>query len=792
MAKRARKPKGRSEKAAFTVDTQVFRELGELLVGRDSTALLELVKNSYDADASLVIVDGEALSSARGGRITVRDDGNGMTLPEFRRGFLRLAGRSKTLGERRSERYGRRYTGEKGVGRLAAHKLAGVLDIESIPWSENGSRPRGVRAHINWAQVERRRTMEQAGEAISLRSFRPTQGVRSGTELILSRLRHSWSERDVAEFVANAASFAPPEVLVKPGRLRELLAPAKPLFGRPRERDRKGGKSDPGFRVELAGEFEQGSEYWDELLESVEWVLEIDAKPKEITFAMAPTKREQETTDGLARAARYSADHPSPSSGPFFHARIFARARAGSRVFQNWSRAVAGIRVYSEGFRVLPYGSPDNDWLEINRDYAARRRTLESLEEHEDFVADLLGDEADDDRNAALTILPVDSYVGAVFLTRERSGGLEMLVNREGFVDNEAFENLHRFVRLGVDLLTRARAAGREPVRAARRAREPEDEPEKEPTSSDKGERPPPAVAWRAEVSKHLAQAQAEITSIRTSIAAGDVTSAEARATSLDQEIRRLTTAVNALVAEQRLTPVLASLGIQMAEFVHEVNGLLAMATTVDASLARLRDDPSSFTSAEARRRAAESHRTARDLRARLERQASYLIDLTSPTAVRRRSRQKLAERFDRAISLVAPAIERRDLTIFNRIPSDLRTPPMYPAEITAVLLNLLTNAIKAAEEGGRISATGRERGKERLIVLRLNNSGQEVDPENAERWFMPFETTTVELDPLLGQGMGLGLPISRGIVEEYGGSLSFVAPRKGYATAIELQLPIA
>lgn len=787
MAKRTRKPKGKPERAAFTVDTQVFRELGELLVGRDSTALLELVKNSYDADASIVVVDGDSLSSVRNGRIVVRDDGNGMTLAQFRRGFLRLAGRSKTLGERRSARYGRRFTGEKGVGRLAAHKLAGVLDIESTPWSDSGGRPRGVRAHIDWAQIERRRSMEKAGESISLSSFAPSRTSSGGTELTLSRLRHAWTDREVADFVANAASFAPPEVLLKPKRLRTLLAPAKPLFAKPRERDRKGEGSDPGFRVELTGEFVQGSEYWDELLESVEWVLEIDATPNGITFAMAPTQRERSLYED-ARQATYSAEHPNPSSGPFFQARIFVRDRlSGSRIFKNWSRAVAGIRVYSEGFRVLPYGSPDNDWLQINRDYAARRRTLERLEQHEDFLAELMGDEEDDDPNAALTILPVDSYVGAVFLTRERSGDLEMLVNREGFVDNEAFESLYRFVRLGVDLLTRARAAGREHVRAERRAREREPAPQ--PSSNARGGTPP-AVAWRAEVSKRLEKTQTEVTSIRASIAAGDVASAESRLKTLEREVNRLTTAVNALVAEQRLTPVLASLGIQMAEFVHEVNGLLAMATTLDTVLARLRKDPDNFAAPDVRRRAAGAHQTARDLRARLERQASYLIDLTSPTAVRRRSRQRLAERFDRATELVRPVVERRDVRVVNRIPTDLRTPPMYPAEITALLLNLLTNAVKAAGEGGRIVATARLRQKQAIVALRLDNTGQAVELDDAERWFQPFETTTVDVDPLLGQGMGLGLPISRGIVEEYGGSLAFVPPRKSYATAVELQLP--
>ena len=46
----------------FTVDTQLFRELGELLVGKDSTALAELVKNAYDADARTVTVSGIHLS----------------------------------------------------------------------------------------------------------------------------------------------------------------------------------------------------------------------------------------------------------------------------------------------------------------------------------------------------------------------------------------------------------------------------------------------------------------------------------------------------------------------------------------------------------------------------------------------------------------------------------------------------------------------------------------------------------------------------------------------------------
>ena len=89
-------------KARFTVDTHLFRELGELLVGRDSTALIELIKNAYDADATEVIVHGENLDDPERGQILVMDNGTGMTRDQFITGFLRIASRLKDQGPRRS------------------------------------------------------------------------------------------------------------------------------------------------------------------------------------------------------------------------------------------------------------------------------------------------------------------------------------------------------------------------------------------------------------------------------------------------------------------------------------------------------------------------------------------------------------------------------------------------------------------------------------------------------------------------------------------------------------------
>jgi hypothetical protein len=100
----------------FTVDTHLFRELGELLVGRDSTALIELIKNAYDADASQVVVYGESRAHPSRGSITIRDNGLGMSKDEFEQGFLRIASRSKDTKTRRSSVFQRRYTGPRVSG----------------------------------------------------------------------------------------------------------------------------------------------------------------------------------------------------------------------------------------------------------------------------------------------------------------------------------------------------------------------------------------------------------------------------------------------------------------------------------------------------------------------------------------------------------------------------------------------------------------------------------------------------------------------------------------------------
>jgi signal transduction histidine kinase len=110
----------------------------------------------------------------------------------------------------------------------------------------------------------------------------------------------------------------------------------------------------------------------------------------------------------------------------------------------------------------------------------------------------------------------------------------------------------------------------------------------------------------------------------------------------------------------------------------------------------------------------------------------------------------------------------------------------MFPAELMVVFSNLLTNAVKACKKNGRIRATGRTK-SDGTTMVKIENTGDRVRLSDAEKWFLPFKSTTVEADPVLGQGMGMGLPIVRNILEEYGASVHFVEPHEDFATALEI-----
>src|SRR5438874_1561771 len=98
---------------SFSIESRIIRELGERLVKLPEVAILELVKNAYDADASECSIQYDYPQT-----IAIKDDGSGMALSDFKNGWMRIGTSSKESGSH-TMKYGRVITGEKGIGRFA-------------------------------------------------------------------------------------------------------------------------------------------------------------------------------------------------------------------------------------------------------------------------------------------------------------------------------------------------------------------------------------------------------------------------------------------------------------------------------------------------------------------------------------------------------------------------------------------------------------------------------------------------------------------------------------------------
>lgn len=774
-----------TEHLAFSVDTHLLRELGSLLVGRDSTALVELIKNAYDADATRIVVHGERLS--KHGMISIDDDGHGMTYSDFVHKFLRIAGRSKEEGTRRSPTFERRFTGAKGIGRLSAHKLGESLGLESNPnldVLDRESSDRGFRAEIDWSAIEASEaSMEEAREIEAQPDEQPPDG-RIGTFLTINRLHSAWTPRLLGSFLAEVRSTRPDEALVSPPPAKLFIG--EPLIPTIDVADTS--SSDPGFTVELSGDFAGTDSQWPTLLSHVTWMIEIDARhPTQVVYQISP-----------AASVRKKHADVQPSTfewtrkmrGPQFVARIFVRDGLAESaklpdVLSKFTKDAAGVRLFFEGFRVLPYGAPRNDWLGLGASYSQRG----SLELLEDIAVDSGSRSTNDERTYQLSN---NSYFGAAFLHDSGSAGLKMVVNREGFLPGEELDELTDIIRRGINLSVRTRAAlgalaseAKETERSTQKDRRFEKLLEESRTR--RGEESTASIG-RERIDAWLRAGEEAAMSIRKAgPAAGPLVARDLEVVSAALEEVR--SASDAAASEQSQLRVLASLGTQVGAFVHEVNGILGQARTVRDLLDTLIDDPQS-SSVRTRLRAARDAQTA--VIVALERQAVYLSDSLGAEARSRRVRQKVAERWATAVRLLGGAADRRNVHIAEQLPPGLRTPPMFASELNVVLTNLLSNAIKAAALGDSEARGVRVTGSSDAggVSISIENTGASIDLSESERWFRAFETTTSELDAVLGQGLGLGLPLTRRIVEEYGGSIQFIEPSSDMATAINVWLP--
>ena len=419
-------------KKAFTISPRVIAHLGEDLIKNESIALLELVKNSYDAYASVCHVDfhyeGSALVT-----ITITDDGKGMNRETVENVWLTI-GTDKKKKELQSGVGVRLPLGEKGIGRLGVHKLGRQITMQTMAESM-----RGVEVNINWQLLEDAHTIDDF--KVQVDDYDSWDLYPHGTRIVISDLKGSWDNRKLRQVYRDLTSLNSPFGSKNDTFRVEITTNSSVFEGLPRVEDIL---QVAMYRVRCSIE---GNSITDFHYEFRPWP-QLDR----IQGRLVDTIDEDECQ--LLHRVEYFDERgktryrTEPFSIGDYHigkidielaifekdTSVFGLMNMERTSLNNYLKENGGIRVYRDDVRVYNYGEKDNDWLSL--DY---RRILRA------------------GGNIGNSLV-----LGAVSLERRCSTDLKEKTNREGFIENEAFFSFVDAVAYAIDIVTRFRNIDKE------------------------------------------------------------------------------------------------------------------------------------------------------------------------------------------------------------------------------------------------------------------------------------------------------------------------------------------
>jgi signal transduction histidine kinase len=236
------------------------------------------------------------------------------------------------------------------------------------------------------------------------------------------------------------------------------------------------------------------------------------------------------------------------------------------------------------------------------------------------------------------------------------------------------------------------------------------------------------------------------------------------RTAQLSESLRELDAAQERLVAQERL----AAIGQLASAVGHELRNPLGVLSNVVYLLATKlgREDPW----------------LDRQLRT-AEREVGAATLIVSDLLEFARPREpifgevELHALFDEVLSVAPPP---DGIQLARRLPEDLPALRADRDQLRQVLLNLVTNAYDAMGGGGLLALEAERQGEG--VVVTVGDTGTGIEPETRARLFEPFFTTKAK-------GIGLGLAVTRRIVEAHGGAID-VKSQLGSGTAFRLTLP--
>lgn len=316
---------------AFEVSANIQKLVGEELVTNEEMAVIELVKNAYDSGARRVTIKIQPASTREPGYIKIKDDGPGMSLEEFKSIFM-FAGYSERDTEARTAT--RIPTGEKGIGRFAADKLGSKLELTT----KRTGTEEALQVSFDWGAF-RDKTKRFSDIKIPYKYVKSPelQESKSGTVLLIRGLRAKWDHKR-SESIRNS--------------LASLLNP----FRRPERFDIN---LEVSKSAEISGEIRQ--EPPDDTDYELRFKVSEDGKFLHRRLK-TPASDQKEWMPVVTGADLKQIEGLSGRL-------LFYVKRPPRKIVKGLP---PGVQVYRDGFRLQPFGSPLEPWLQLTEKRAKR------------------------------------------------------------------------------------------------------------------------------------------------------------------------------------------------------------------------------------------------------------------------------------------------------------------------------------------------------------------------------------------------------------------------------------
>jgi signal transduction histidine kinase len=392
--------KPKSGHAKMRPRARLISLIGDELISDERVAVVELVKNAFDADATRVDVVFEGDNPLIPEVLTVTDDGCGMTLETVLGGWFEPG----TIAKKQTLRSpkGRLYQGAKGVGRFAAARLAKTLQMET---RVKGAKE-GVVVLLNWGRFDDNSYLDE----VEIRyEVRPLPHLKHGTILTLTGLREKkeWIETDFAALHERLSRLISPFDEIKDFKIHLVIPDQPELTG---EVEPHALTQRPKYKLE--GKLDASGKFHGT-------VTADDKEIKKFKDHHLGKKGEVVGCGGFDVEVR-AWDRDRQGLAPYM-----LKFDLGLREFRQILDTYSGVSIYRDGFRVHPYGEPGNDWLRLDN----RSRQSPTVK------------------------LANNQIIAAIRISRDGNADLRDRTTREGLVHNPAYDALRDWMERVLTLL---------------------------------------------------------------------------------------------------------------------------------------------------------------------------------------------------------------------------------------------------------------------------------------------------------------------------------------------------